>query len=484
MEILMLKRLIFLFLVCMGLSAQAQSVSIKGEAKCHPGKEIGVWIEKDYISNVEENIKLDTISDDGRFTLTFDCESIRYVTFKIGNNVASMYVEPNANYSIKLGGVDTTTYINPHIENTIDLSIKLKSKTGINALTIDYDNRFDRFLTDSSTYTAFVKRTPKIVMREFKNNMLEYYSVVKKPFFQDYIRYSIGELESKINTSNDSLYLEYIAGKPVLYNNPEYFKFFNTFYKGYLQKRSLAEGGRQINTLIEEKCSFLGLKWALKKAPYLHNDTIRELVIIKCLSESYYDGSYFRDSVVSLLRKVELESTIAQNKQIARNVLKSFSKLKKGALAPYFELPDKNRVVRSIDEMTSLRKVYIGFFKTTNTKSLEHLKMFADLHRKYGQYIEFVSISLDDNISIFRTFCEQNPNYNWTLLYNDTGTKLTRDYEVYGLPSYYFINEKGAFINAEAKSPEQNVAADFYRIVKPVGRPQKGRQRVGAKRNY
>ncbi|MBL0330444.1 MAG: hypothetical protein IPP64_13720 [Bacteroidetes bacterium] len=177
------------------LFSQAQNVTIKGVAQSYEYREIGVWANSDYISNTQKQLTYSVIDSLGNFTLEFNSKEIQYITLKVDTYISNMYIEPKGNYEVIFMPPDSTTYHNPNLNHDVKLSIKLKSKTEINSLTMDYDKRFDDFLT--ADYFAFLKRTPQAKIDSFKIAMKEFYSTVNNPYFKNYINYTIASLEQK-----------------------------------------------------------------------------------------------------------------------------------------------------------------------------------------------------------------------------------------------------------------------------------------------
>src|ERR1035437_5714817 len=277
----MQKLFVFISLfLCFNFS-YSQNVKITGIASSYENKEIGVWVNNDYISNSQKQLTYSTIDSAGNFLLEFNSKEIQYITLKIEKSIASMYIEPNANYDIIVMPPDSTTYQNPNLEHDVKISIKLKSKTEINALTMDYDKRFDDFL--SVDYKSFVSRRSKPDIDSFKLAMHGFYSSVKNPYFDAYINYTIAALEEKTNVSVKKLYENYLQGKPILYYNPEYMNFFNAFYTQKLQNYSLTKEGSSLKFQIDGRGSFKGTMDVLRQDVFLKNDPIRELVVIKGL---------------------------------------------------------------------------------------------------------------------------------------------------------------------------------------------------------
>lgn len=468
--------IVFLLMICFSFLSVAQQVIIKGSAPSYEYKEISVWAVNDYISHTQRKLTYSIVDSAGSFVLEFSSKEIQYITLRIEKNIASMYIEPNATYEVIMHQPDSTTYHNKNLFNDVELSIKLKSKTEINALTMDYDKRFDDFTT--FYYPNFVKRAPKSAIDSFKLAIQSYYSDVKNNFLNTYVNYSIASLEEKTNYSTQQLFETYLDKKPIQYTNPEYMNFFNTFFKQNLHNFSLTKSGAPLSFQINNRGSFKGAMLVLEREPFLKNDTIRELVLLKGLLESYYDNSFNKVSIVGILKQINEESTISIHQQIATNILNSFSKLKPGALAPFFNLPDKTGKTVSLDELRTKKYVYLTFFDNACSECLPQLKVISALKKTYGERIAFVSIMTSKNAGDLRNFCAKNPSYDWTFLY-DNNADIKDTYEIQSLPAYYLIDPDGKFIQAPAEGPNGDIDRAFYDIVKPKAK----RHNIGSKKN-
>ncbi len=474
----MLKNFYFILLLLpFGLKSQTHNLIIQGKANGYENKELAVWVNNDYISNTQKQITFCQIDSAGNFILEFNTKAIQYITLKIEKNIASMYIEPNRVYDVIINQPDSVTYFNKNIEHDVSISINLKSKTEINALTMDYDKRFDDFL--SVEYKSFVSRMPQAKIDSFKLAIENYYSTVNNPYFKNYITYSIASLQEKTKESEKKLFKNYLDGKPVLYNHPEYMNFFNTFYKQKLETFSLTKQGEAINFTINESASFKGTKDFLKRDDFLKNDTICELVLIKGLFEGYYSNTFKRASIKAMLQQAVAESNIEAHKQIAQNCLNTFSKMQKGSMAAFFELPDKNGVTHSLDELKKKKFIYVNFYDANCVTCLRQMKAMPALKKKYGDKIEFISISTDKTNADLKNFLLKNPKFDWLFLYDNTSGKLKTDYEIITYPAYFLISPDGKFIQVPADSPEQDIEQLFYDLTKPKTKPHN----VGSKQN-
>lgn len=467
---------VLIFVSCF-LFSRAQQVIIRGTAPAYEYKEISVWTPLDYISNAQKKLTYSVVDSAGNFLLELSTKEIQYITLKIEKNIASMFIEPDNHYEVVFMQPDSTTYHNPNLEHDVQLSIKLKSKTEINALTMDYDKRFDDFLT--FYFPSFVSRNPQPVIDSFKLAIHEYYSAVKNPYLDTYVDYSIASLEQKTKASEKKLFSTYLEGKPIQYGNPEYMQFFNAFFKQKIYTFSLSKSGSPITFQINDRGSASGAMSVLQRDPFLKNDTLCELVLLKGLHESYYDGSFKKSSIVPMLQQIAEGSKLEIHRQIASNILNSFSRLKPGAPAPVFVLPDKTGLTSSLDELRSKKYVYITFFNSACTQCLQQMKVLPSLKKMYGERISFVSISTDKTAADMKNFCAKNPQYDWLFLYDNSNGKLQSSYEIKTLPSYFLISPEGKFLQAPAPGPNEDIERAFYDIVKPKAK----RHSIGSKKN-
>lgn len=455
--------------------SQAQNVIIKGSAKSYEYQEIGVWVNNDYISKTQKQLTYSVIDSLGNFTLELNSKDIQYITLKVNKNVSNMYIEPKGNYEVIFMPPDSTTYHNPNLEHDVKLSIKLKSKVEINALTMDYDNRFDEFLA-----VTYLRIKSQVKIDSFKIAMKEFYSTVNNAYFKNYITYTIASLEQKTKVSEKKLFAEYLAKKPVLYNNPEYMLFFNDFFKQKIQDFSMTKLGTPMAFQINDRGSFSGTMDVLKRDEFLQNDTIRELVLIKGLYDAYYDNSFKKPSVVAILQQISKESVIEEHRRIAQTILNSFSKLQKGGQAPFFELPDKTGATHSLDELRTNKYVYLMFYDINCTACQQQMKIIPSLIKTYGDRISFVSISVDKTNADLKNFQAKNPKYTWLFLSDNSLGKLKSDYEIKSLPTYFLIGPDGRFVQVPAESPDEDIDRAFYDITKPKAKVHG----IGDKKNH
>jgi peroxiredoxin len=241
--------------------------------------------------------------------------------------------------------------------------------------------------------------------------------------------------------------------------------FFNQYFKQYLQKQTSTKNGNFIIDAINEQGEYKHLSELLKNDPLLKNDTLRELVILKSLSDLYFAPHYKKDKIKQIIEQLLGATTIPEHKKIAIDILHNITNMRVGQLAPAFSLPNIKHDMIGLTNFKA-RYVYLNFFTTTCSDCMQELKKEEQLYRKYGDKVMFVSICTDDDTLAFKGFIKQNPTYKWTILYGGKNKKLTEQYNVKSLPVYYFISPDGYLLQSPASKPDEGIEFKFNQIFK------------------
>jgi thiol-disulfide isomerase/thioredoxin len=218
-----------------------------------------------------------------------------------------------------------------------------------------------------------------------------------------------------------------------------------------------------INNLI----SYDSLLSSMKHLPWVANDTLRELVMLKGLFELHNNPAFSSRNILAIVQQVSTRSKIAEHRRIARNIFAFYTKLKRGSLAPHFTGVNKAGVEIDPIEKFKGRYIYIFFFATWNTHSMAEFRYMESLQQKYGKQIEFVSISLDPDTNAFKAFLKANPKYKWTILHFDFNEKIKSDYNLYSVPAGFIIDKEGKLYVSPADNPSGDLEYNLYKIANP-----------------
>lgn len=455
--------LLILFFYCTLFSIVAQNSMIDGFAPTYKGQKISLYAYADYISNTEIPVAVETINDSGLFNFSFQTSEIKRVVLRCGKQKANMYIEPTHNYKILFPARDTIRFVNPNIEQQVELTFAVTDTTEINSLIIDYNRQFEIFWENNFQY--FVQKKSRSRLDTFELQMRKRYAPLNKSYFNSYIDYSMAELDLSTFQSKTGLVKKYLTDKPILYNNYEYMSFLNKFFTHYLYTYASSYNGPALIEQLNEKASYEGCMNVFAGDKILRNDSLRELVLIKGLGELYYCSEFSRKNIVTILEQIASSTKIATHKDIAGNVLHSFSKLQVGAPAPEFSLLDKTGKQINLSDFRG-KFVYLDFWATWCTPCLQEMKLIPNLKKKYGDKIVFVSISTDEDTLAVKKFLAKNPKYDWVLLHYGQNKQVKEDYEIKSIPMCFLINPSGNFYQSPALRPSQSIETTFLEITK------------------
>jgi peroxiredoxin len=447
------------------------NVTVKGVAEAYKGNEIELFIYADYLSLREKTLAKGTIGPDGNFSLNVNLENTARAYLKIENIAASIYLEPEKEYSVKIPALAPGKEIQGNL-NYIGLEFLGNNPKNLNLQIEAFNKRYDKFIEDN--YSLIVTKAAKPKVEEFKKSIEKSFSSNTNQFLKQYMFYSLASLSQLASSSKPNLYRQYLKDKPVLYDNPEYMAFFKEFYQNRFLMLSQKQAGASLTELVNTKKDYTALMEFLKKDSLLADPQVRELVLLKGLQENYGTNQFNAKSIIFILKQVAQHSVYSQHKVIAENLIYTLTRFEPGKKAPDFELQDVNGQKVSLEQFKG-KYVYLSFWATWCTSCVNDMRLLKAMKEKYQNNIVFISISTDKKTSDFQSFVKKN-NFDWPILHYSAQKKVVEDYEARGLPVYYLISPDGRFVEAPAPAPSGNVEKRFHDLTK---QPEK-KHRVGS----
>ena len=444
-------------LLLLQFTAHGQNVVIRGYAdKYHLGKQIIAYTYDDLVTYTRKQKAVDTVDRKGFFELGFDLDAPTKVELVIGNQVGNMYAIPLNYYGIIYPKPDSLYDLNPNAEYPTEVSFIYKEQndtTEINSLIINFNRQYSDFFAENYKYfvakKGYYKKLDSFMVATFKKN-----EQVKLPFFKTWLEYTFAEMNEEVLRDREQLAKMYLINKPVLHNHYEYMKFFNIYFGHYLKMKAAQKRGAGIADIINEMADYPTLEKNLRSDPILQNDTLRELVIIKCLFEMYFSPEFKKESIRKMLEYARANSGNKNHKKILDNILKQLLILSPGSEAPDFKLNTPKGNLFGLKDVRG-KFVYLDFMASWCLPCLQEMKEILDLKKKYGDKVVFISISVDENEEDFKRFLEKNPKYDWTFLWFGTDKSVKKKYNIKALPTYYFINPEGRLVGSPALTPRQ-----------------------------
>lgn len=484
-----MKQFLIIILLLISIVGLSQT-NIRVFAPDYKGKYALLNTQEDFVTYKTKKLDKQQVDSLGYVNLRLTTNEAIKTSIEIGSNSAILYIDPTTpRYNV---------YFPPSEINkekitgqTVELLYDSLPKNDINGLILELNYRIDDFLFgDSLRMQRLILQDDsyKDSINEFKKTLIKAYRPIKNKYFHEYIKYSVAGMEQLYlarGMMKNKFYLfeVYLNKYPILYQNDAYMDFFKQNFDGFFQSNlGLYD---KIKHAINNFSSAEKLDEVLVNSPFLKNDTIREMVTLLNLYESYYKKSFSPDNCISIISQIRESTEIKEHKLLIDNMLHQINLLKPNSAAPILNLITTENDTISLTDFKG-KHIYIQFFTTWNQTALQELKIMEDLHSKYGKYIEFISVSLDQDEQEFINLKNSNHKLKWHFAHYKGENSIIQDYEIMSVPTYVLIDELGNIINAQALSPAPNyprpsIDKTFFYIKKE--KEPKNTRTVGGKGN-
>ena len=452
-----MRELIFFILFFSSLSNFASSVS--GVAKDYIAEPIKLIFYTDLFSQQPILVGESVVANDGSFSFEYDVQETRLIAIKIKDYRSNFYVAPNSNYSVQLGKFDPLSA--PPLSKDKYLPAKLinedddKINNAIGLLNVSLDS------FEQKHYKAFLNHKAKPAVQGFilvltKNTLYD-----KNKFFRKYTDAVIGSLLYKAQYTFKEVYEKSLV-IPVDYQNVGYTNLVTDFYNKWFNRYSLTKENEQLKTAIATS-NYGDLSTFLATNDFLKNDTLREIIIVRELFRlALNDNTTDPIAVDKMLVAISTTGKTRENKQIAKYYLGRLRKLGIGAEAPNFILSNKDGEMVQLKDFRG-KYVYLDFWATWCKPCIKSMQVMKQIHPKYQDNIEFISVNIDERKKRFDKHMEVF-SYPWTVLYAGSNEKIKDNYDIVVIPLYYLIDPNGKLIQSPAFSPGGGIEATFSKL--------------------
>jgi len=376
----------------------------------------------------------------------------------------TFYLQPGENYNLAFDSISLADQYRPFYEKEpLVFRIVDNEPNDLNNLIFEFNEIYNDFLAEN--FRGIYNRRNKSLIISLRSEMNQKYAGIENPYFKDYIDYKIASIEvSTSGTNKPELFRKYLQGKPILYFHSAYMEFFNQFFEQYLTAGNKFVSEKDLEKGINNLISLPALMDSLGKDTLLQSESLRELVLIKCLQELYHSPYYYPQNILSILDQIMATSSFPEHRSIAMNVRNGLTKLQKGTIAPEFKLDDLSENPVSLSDHKGTT-VYLSFLNTWTYACLTEFKILDSLFGFWGNDIDFITISLDKSQEIVTQF-KKEKNYNWTFLYNGNGYDLIQDYGIKTFPLFVLIGADGKILQYPANKPSEGIGDSFKQLLR------------------
>ncbi len=465
-------RVFFALLISLTATCWAYSTTtiISGNDSRYAGKEIVFLENTDPFTGKEHELGSAIVDSNGVFSIELDIIETKYIFSFQGNKKLHLFVEPGMKYNIILPEYVEYTqsdklnpffkYVEVHLatETFKEKDLNIQIRMFLDA----YLPYFNKHIENAFTGFDFSQLDQDI------EKMEKPFTKSKNKYFNEFRDYKYGMLRF-LAYQHKSKFIsnEYFKDRPVLINNPAYLDLFNKVYTGYFSHFVRADKeNKLVNALSKEK-TFTSLSNALSGDEVLQPNELLNLVALKCLYEEFYDDNYSRNSMLEVLKSFLTGDAPEYQKKIARNIIDEVTRLLVGFEPPKFELYDVDSNLVSIENYRG-KFVYLNFCSCFSYSCLNEFAQLQLLYEKHKEYLEIVSIVIDDDVQVMKDFVQRS-GYTWTFLHFGNQPTILKEYDIRIFPTYYLIDNEGKLVQSPAATPNEAFEGRLFKELRAKG---------------
>ncbi len=476
-----MKNLLLISLSFLCLNVFSQNITIKGVAPGYNNKELRFFTYSDLITEFEQELNTVTTDSKGGFEFTIQSFTTQKVFTHYGVYNACFYIEPDRGYQLILPEYESKTKkdeLNPFYEESkIHVGVITDIQKDLNYYIATFDNKYmqvhNQILFD--TYGKPDKKEDNHVFKISKgenklnvDSLIEklstYHTNTKNNYYKNYKDAKIAFLKSSIGSIKDSeLHYNFILERPITYSNPAYIEILSKIYDGYLVASGKTDKAKNIYGSIHNK-SLYSLKKTLKDEGILQKDSLIELVILNNLHKEFYDDNFSRLSMLSILDSIYFTTKIIEHSLIAQNIREKVTKLLVGFFPPKFDLYNFSNELININKYKG-KYVYINFCSTYSYSCLQDFELLRTVKKKFGQYLEIVSITIDEDMEAAKKLIERE-KYDWDFLHYGNQPSIIKEFDIRVFPTYFMLDREGKLLMSPAPTPSEDLDKRFFRFLR------------------
>ncbi|NEN22414.1 hypothetical protein G3O08_02720 [Cryomorpha ignava] len=429
------------------LSAKAQKAEISGIAKEWSGKEIRLLIENDPITKTFRQVDSDTIVSDGSFKLTVDTSETALYWLAVKRFKSPIWISPATVYPISIIPKPENILVDTWQNGSFEYAFLALDAVDVNKMLADFDTKYYDFYLDNSRFigTSQLKRKVAAYAEEQKTDSAN-------AFIHTYQIYTFAEMKLSSGFKKSDLFEEYLNDKPIELQNIAWFDFFNLFYADYFQTYDLKFGGATIANRLKTGLPPDSLSILFKQDDFLQNDTIRQLVILKSISESYSNPAYPLDKLIAIVNLIGETPASTEVGAIA-NRLKA--KMENTLIDSNLATISKNWKPGYIAEQDTLPTILMVTTEGSTASEKEAL-VLKSLFEKYEGIAHFAEVRISDG--------SKPATRPWKVYYPQNQMQFLDHFNIYGFPHFIWVDGNGTIRENGIEKPSEGLESRLFKV--------------------
>lgn len=453
----MRRGLLLIVLLCGVMTGFAQKAKIEGTEPSYAGDSLIFKTYTDYITYSEEVLDRVHIDSKGHFSGSLLVVEPTFVFVNMGALRGFFFAEPGKSYQLLLPQKTPKREedrLNPFFkEENVQIGILNCPKNDINYLTAVFDGNFNQEFEGISQKVFQSHGKTKIDSSIYLLDTIG--KKLNNPYFEAYKRYRFGLLQHLVMVyKSKSISDQYFAQKPIQYFNPSYMELFNQIYDRFFLFYNHPSKEDNVGSSIGA-ASYTRLKKVLSRDSVLKNNQLLELVILKGLHDGFYEDNFSRKKLLTILDSLYFTSPFPEHKVIATNIREKVIRLLPGFYPPAIKLYDINGKLVTLEQFKG-KFLLLNFCSINSYTCLQDFSVLEQLYNKYGDKIEFLSISTDPNVDDLKYFVKKK-KFKWPFVHYGLDPSIVNQYDVRAYPTYFLIGPEGKMEISPAPAPREQL---------------------------
>lgn len=461
--------ILILFASQFALSQQKTIVTISGYAPSYVGETIMFNEIQDYFSLTESTLASTVVKKDSTFEVSFFINETQKIMIQSRKNKSFMYVQPSGKYRLYIPDRDSYEPYRP-TGNKVEITFFELDSSDVNYKILEFQRWMDQYIGQNYKYKITKPTKFAAAIDSFKVLVHNFYEKDTSFYVKTFIKFSLAALDNIQYAADRNRYEKhdfYIKNFPVSYKNDAYMEYISNFYEKIVPRLSMETNNRMYLALLKSSPKLIML--ALGGEYTLKNLRIRELVMIKALSEEYYSKDYPQTNILTVLDSVANHSLFVANGIFAKNAINRLTELVPGGKAPDFVVKNSLNETKTLSNYKK-KHLYIHFFNPANKNcyvELEPLKKMYETYRNEITFLTIYPVSKEDSTSN-KKYLDDIP---WEKCGAESSNSIWMNYKVVSYPHYVLIDALSYIVASPALSPMPNgvyqtIEQTFFNIQK------------------
>ncbi|MBO4654899.1 MAG: TlpA family protein disulfide reductase [Bacteroidales bacterium] len=442
---------------------------LHGHADFAVGEEIRLIAYEDLLTYTPKVVSTDVVDRNGEFELSYATPEVRLVQLEIRTSRAEFLLEPSKNYEFTITmdeelfkffrPQDYEGFLQVKNEHADEQDLNHK----VNYFSAYYNYAFDRYYFPILFDRSEAARDSVLVLLRQK------FDISYKPydFYQSYIFYGLSQLDRIFwQKETDKLYKKYLDNDHILYNNPNYMEFFNSFYDDYVFS-SLKINRENVLTSINDSANYRMLFNELGRDEFLVNERIRELVIIKNLGQLYLNHPEFdKRNILLLLEELQKTTHFIEHKPLITNMINFIKKFSDNQLVKNVKLKETNGKDFTLNKLKG-KWTYLHFFRTDCIECVREMMLIKELQEMHRDSLRCIGVCLDFDKYQLQNFLNKYPQFDWEFVHFNQQYQWLNSLEINSLPDYMLLSPEGNIHERYLPAPADGLANYLSRLLAP-----------------